>query len=616
MLVIKKSMARVKTEKVFKTWGLGTVNAVQPELISNGATSFSRNFIANKDRLELLGGRKLVGSVVDSNSPCLGLHSIQKVDGDWVLFRKDRTKLQAINLDKDEEWTDVKTSLAETSLLYFSNSFTPAGRQTWANGTDGLFKIYPSALEDPVDLTDRTKNYDGFLLIEGSRAYTVGMEKDPTGLRYSRVDNDDNYVLVSGESVGSAGSTHYTMTLAHTQVFGIEITSGSLSFRDDKNGSLIGPGSGTINYATGELDVTFDATTTDPVTVSYLYENPLNKGLADFTYTSGGRQAGEGNVLRQDSIGTKSTCCISFEGMIFTLQDVGSWKVKIEANDTDVTNLPFNQNVSCSSPFGFTQIDDGIVYIDTSEENKPELKKLAYNALSDKVEPKLLSEQFSFAGYKFDKAPMVRFNGFVIFCGASELSETNDTTFFFNIETGGIFAADNGYNMLVACGNRLFGGDSSSPNVYQLFDQRTDLGSAIAGEVRLGNMMYDTEQLKKVKKIYVEGFIEPAQSFILESSQDRETWKEVGRITFADITDEATDETVGSVLFGDDLYGGSSLLPAPSFFKKALKIRTKKFERQMLRIRSSGIGHLSITQIKVSDIRKKGTKTLKKYKQR
>ena len=609
-------MSRVKTEKVFKTWGLGTVNAVQPELVPSGATSYSRNFIANKDRLELLGGRKLVGSVVDSNSACQGLHSIQKVDGDWVLFRKDRTKLQAINVDKDDEWLDSLTTLQDDTILYFSNSFTPAGRQVWANGVDGLFKIYPSALEDPVNLTDRSKNYDGYLLIEGSRAYVVGMEKDPTGLRYSRVDNDDNYVLVSGESVGSSGSTHYTKTLAHTQVFGIEIISGTKSLRDDKNGNLIGDGTGTINYATGELDVTFTDTTTAAVTVSYLYEDPLNHGLADFTYTSGDRLAGEGNVLRQDSIGTKSTCCFSFEGMIFTMQDTGSWKVKIESNDTSLTNVPFNQNVSCASPFGFAQIDDGVVYIDTSEENKPVLKKLSYNALSDKVEPKLLSEQFSFEGFKFDKAPMVRFNGFVIFSGASELSETNDTTFFYNIETGGIFAADNGYNMFVVCGNRLFGGDSASPNVYQLFDQRTDLGSAIAGEVRLGNMMYDTEQLKKVKKIYVEGFIEPAQSFIVESSQDRETWKEVGRISFADITVEATDETVGSVLFGDDLYGGSSLRPAPSFFKKALKIRMKKFERQMLRIRSSGIGHLSITQIKVSDIRKKGTKTLKKYKQR
>jgi len=605
-------MSKVKTEKVIKRWGVGTVNAVQSELIVRGASALSRNFIANEDKIELLGGRKLVGVELTTNTPCLGLHSIQKQDGTWVMVRKNDTSLQGFDFIT-ADWVDIKTGLLAGEEMYFSNSYTPAGRQIWGCGNDGLFKIYPSALVDEIDLTNASKNYKGYILIEKSRMFCVNMDKDPTGLRYSHVDADVNYTVVASEAAGSGTAKDYTGTLAKTQVFGVVFTKGAEVLTDNKDGLLTGNGTGTINYATGAFVLHFTTSNATAVTASYLWEDPLTNGLADYS-VSATRLAGEGNVLRQDSFGTRSKAIISFDGTYFTLQDRGSWKLKIEANDTDLTNLPFNEKVSCSSALGLVAVSDGIIYIDTTEDLKPKLRKLAYNDLGDKIVPKELSQMYSFEGYDFSKCAMIQFNDFIIFTGRSETGTVNDTTFFYNLVTGGIFAADNGYDMLEVCGNKIYGGDSSSPNVYELFDTYSDLGSNIEGEFIGGNDTLDTEQLKKLKKFYVEGFIDPAQSFEIQLSFDLEDWLTIGTITAADITIDMGDQSVGSVLFGDDIYGGSDEGTDPDFYKKAFKVRTKKFERVRYRILPSGIGYLSITQVKFSDVRSKGTKTLRKYK--
>lgn len=606
-------MASVKLEKEIKTWGFGTVNTVEAELIKRGSSSYSRNFIADKDKIELLGGRTLLGAEESSNIACLGLHTIQKQDGSWAMIRKNDTKLQAYDFDLDS-WSDIKTGLASGEVMHFDNSFTPAGRQIWGCGEDGLYKIYPSALSNPIDLTNETKNYKGKIMIEKSRMFCVGMKEDPTGIRLSRVDKDSNYTSVTGESVGALGSTHYTGTLANDQVFGILITDGTQNVTDDKNGNLTGDGTGTINYSTGAYDVTFTATTTGAVTVDYLHEDPLNEGLADFT-SSASRLAGEGNVLRQDATGTKSKLVISFDNKFFTLQDSGSWKLIISADDKDFDNDIFSAMVSCPSENGAVSVSNGIIYVDNSEVNKPKLRKLTYNELGDKVIPVELSENFSFEGYNFDKAAMIVFNDFVIFSGASSTSTVNDTTFFYNIETGGIFTADNGYNFFVKADGRLYGGDSSSPNVYRLFDGYDDLGNAVVGDFKAGNDRLDTEQIKKLKKFYIEGYQTGTAGCEVQLSFDKENWITVGTITQNDVIVGGEDESFGSVLFGDDLYGGSDEVSMPNYFKKAFKFSTQKFERVMFRIVTEGFGYFAVTQVKFSDIRKKGMKTLKKYKQ-
>ena len=612
MIQITNNSMPNRLEKVTKVWGLGTQSQLEPELIKRGGFSNSSNFIASIDKVELLGGRLLTGAEEVGGTPCLGLGSIQMQNGTWVMIRKNNTDLQAYSFVTDL-WTTIKSGLIANEDIYFDNSYTPAGRQIWACGQDGLFKMYPSAIANVLTLTDSTKNYKGKIRIEKSRMITVGMKEDPTGIRLSKIDKDSNYTLVTAESVSVAPGSHYTGTLAQTQVFGLVFTKGSETLRDDKNGNLTGNGSGTINYATGEYVLDFTTSNGTAVTVSYLWENPLIGGLADFTY-SATRLAGEGNVLRQDATGTKSMFVQPYNNSYYTLQDSGSWVLSINSKDDDFNNQIYNTMVSCASPEGGIAIKDGIVFIDTSEIDKPKLRKLTLNQLGDKVIPEDLAELFNLDGYIFDDCPMIQINDYIVFSGKADGSAINNITFVYNLLTKGMTAATGGYNFFCKANGRVYGGDSASPNVYELFSGYDDLGYSPTGIIESGNDNLDTEQLKKVKKFYVEGFLSGDQAFDIYLAFDKENYTLVGEITMADILTDVDEQTFGSIIYGDDLYGGSSLPIAASWFKKAFRLNTPKFERVMWKIVPKGIGYLGITQVKFSDIRVKGIKVLRKYK--
>ena len=119
-ITVIKNFMPSRMEKVTKTWGLGTQSKLQPELIKRGGFSAASNFIASIDKVELLGGRKLVGVEETSNVRCLGLGSIQMQNGTWILVRKNDTKMQSYSFVTDA-WTDMKTGLISGEEMYFDN---------------------------------------------------------------------------------------------------------------------------------------------------------------------------------------------------------------------------------------------------------------------------------------------------------------------------------------------------------------------------------------------------------------------------------------------------------------------------------------------------------------
>ena len=618
MTIIQENntMARVRKENLFKAhFGQGIVNKISPELLKNCASSESSNFIAGPDKIELVGGRSQVGHLVESNVPCRGLHSIQNNDGTWILFRKLENKLQYFDFSSPD-WIDILTGLTDAPM-YFANSYTPAGRQVWINGEDGLFKIYPSAPMNPINLTDPIKNFKGRIMILGSRMYLWGRNEDPTGLYYSRVDKDDNYTFVEGEAVGSIGGTSYSGTLAKTQVFGLLFTDGTINIRDDKDGRLLLDEKvvGSINYATGEYEFTLEVPTSGDVIASYLWEDPLDGGLADFTY-SAVRLAGEGNILRQDAVGTESMLVTSFDNKIYTLQNRGSWRLFMAADDLEIFNEIFNQHVSCPSPEAGVPAADGLIYIDTSDEREPKLKLLGYNQVGDKVVPYELSKLMTFEHYDFSEAAMILYNGFIIFSCKSEGAARNDTTFAFNLETKGFSQMSEGYRYFTIADKKLYGGDSGSPNVFELFNCYDDLGETIRGYWISGNHNQDTEQVKKFKRFFIEGYLSHAQAFDIYASYDRDPFVKIGRITMSDVMSQE-EFSFGSLLYGDDPYGGDdTVITGAKYFRKFFRVVTPKYERVRFKFVPTGIGYLAIHQFKISDLRLKGSKILRKVRQR
>ena len=99
---------------------------------------------------------------------------------------------------------------------------------------------------------------------------------------------------VRGEAIGARGSTHYTGTLANAPIRAgdpsehFKFTDGTQVITDNGDGTLGGDGTGTINYDTGEYDITFNAATTGDVTADYEYKPGLPVMGIDVYYGSQG----------------------------------------------------------------------------------------------------------------------------------------------------------------------------------------------------------------------------------------------------------------------------------------------------------------------------------------
>jgi hypothetical protein len=643
-------------------YGKGIVNAVEDTLIDNGASSNSINFITLPDRIELVGGRRLIGVEETGNNGVLGMGKITKIDGEEIIFRKIGTKLQYFN-NATQLWVNIKTDLLDGEPLSFANSFTPAGRQVWMCGQDGLFKLYPSSPTSIINLTDKVKNYKGQIIIDKSRMICVGMKEDPTGIRFSRVDKDSNYKSISAESVGASGSKAYSGTLAHSQCFGLLLrdckgnawsptsnyvvddevifnnnlykcilnttsyqpptnttywtleTTGVVvqKVTDDKNGNLIGDGTGTINYATGAYSVIFTNNTAHNPVVDYLYEDPLDEGLADFS-SSATRLAGQGNVLRQDSIGSKTMFVVSFNNSYYTLQDKGCWRVTIDSADTNWNNEVYRENMGCPSPRAGVVTADGIIFIDAYDKEKPKLRLLAFNQLGDQIVPYDLGVNFKLEEYTFDEDTCLYKKGDWILIECKQDSPANNKLIIYNIKQKSFDVTNYTGNCFVDLYNKIIAGDSFSPNTYELFSGNDDLDYEIEALWEGKKHNLKTDSLKKFKLFRIKGYIDLDQGFDILASYDNDPYELIGSISGrGNYVDTQKSYLVGTSKIGEDIIGLGDSSKA-NYYETEIKVHTPKFERVKIAFIPTGVGYLSIMEHKFSDIRVKSAKLPKKYK--
>lgn len=608
-------MPKIKIEKSNKVYGKGIINTVDHNLINRGAASASLNFLTFIDHIELIRGRKIMGADEAGNTPVLGLHVGYRADGTPVMLRKITTKIQYYD-ETTELWVDCKNGLIDGEEISFDNSFTPAGRQIWACGQDGLFKIYPSNPTDVLDLTDSTKNYKGKIKIEKSRMLCQGMKEDPTGLRLSKVDKDANYTSVTAEAITdiATGKKHYTGTLSKGQIFGVVFKDGTAqTLTDDKNGNLIGSGTGTINYATGAYVLDFTANTGVAVKADFLWEDPKTNGLADFRY-SATRIAGEGNVLRQDATGALSQSIHTFNNQFYTLQDKGSWALSIDVTDLKFDNNPYNLTIGTPTWKSGMPYADGIIFIDTSDPEKPKLRKLAYATNSTLVVPYDLSQNFRMEDYIFDQSALIKFSDLIVFSCRTESSTVNNKTIVYHLINKTFDVLDDSYNFFAIMDNKLYAGDSLSPNVYEIMSGWDNDGGLVDGYWEGKNDNLDYDQLKKEKRFIVSGYMTKDQEFEVYADYDGDGYELLGSLKGTDSeVQTGVQIMIGVSMVGERNVGGEDVEEA-YYFKKGFKIHTPKFDRMKIKYVAKGIGYLSFYESKHSDIKLKGTKLLKKYK--
>jgi hypothetical protein len=187
----------------------GTHNLLDDEIIPADAAKDSKNFTTKDGAIELVYGRKLIGTE-GLVGEVRGLHYGYKTDGTKVLYRKINTKIQYFD---GTTWQDVITGLTDNSEYSFSNYSSNAGAFTYISGIDGFYKINNANPGSYISLYVSGINDKGKILIDKARLIMWDAEDtSKSALLLSHID-EMNYTTVTQEFVGAAGSQIYNGTL-------------------------------------------------------------------------------------------------------------------------------------------------------------------------------------------------------------------------------------------------------------------------------------------------------------------------------------------------------------------------------------------------------------------
>jgi len=121
----------------------------------------------------------------------------------------------------------------------------------------------------------------------------------------------------------------------------ISVTDGTETFKDDRNGLMVGDlgGTGTVNYATGAVSVTFVTapTNSQAITTTYYWEDSTSTGILDYT----GGLNGQGKSFRQDDGGGILQAIFNINTIEYCFHLLKTWQFTATLDDTNSTNLPY-----------------------------------------------------------------------------------------------------------------------------------------------------------------------------------------------------------------------------------------------------------------------------------
>lgn len=614
----------------------GFATTPEPQSVAEGVVVDGLNWMFSggdkrngADKVELRRGYRLLGTDAGAGR-VTGLRKGILQDGTELLFRTYARKIlyyDTVTSDWIEVGSDSLPLAASGEDIAIDPYTSLAGYAIYfSSPNSGIYKIM---LPNPETLIDMSStSFRGKMKIRNGRMFLwdrlgTGKAKDQTGLYGSKLDKDtySDYTTVSAEAIGSLGSITYTGTLAFKagnakrSCFGVTFTDGSQILLDDFNGKIMGDGVGTINYATGAYSITFNAITSGPVTSTYYHEDPTSGGICDFAYTAI-RVAGEGFVLRQDDGGGRLQNIGQYNNDYYCVHEKKSWKVSISADDATASNLVYRELLGTANWRGVIETDMGVFVINTSFENSSDVHatKISIEPISTSVLPSSISDVISFEKYRFDKAVLFSWGGFICFACRTMDNTKNNRLFLFDTRLGiwnpphdlqaSVFESYNG---------ALIGGDSITNNAYELYSGFDDDDSSILNYITFNISKAGVAGLKKARRFVCEGEIQIDQDLEVWASFDR------GSFVFLDTikgngsyVDIGSDIGVGLRTLGSTILGSGDIVTANHYLKD-VAINTDKFESIQLKFVAKKLGYVSISMYSLKDLRWKGEKSQKKY---
>jgi len=620
-------------ESILKGLGLGNYTIPRdPELIPQQAAQDSLSWISSPGSIELSKGRLLIGAEETASSYVQGEGWGYRADGTSVHFRKTNTKIQYYK-ESNSTWTDIVTGLTDGKEYTFSRYTSPAGTFVYATGYDGIYKIHTANPDNYTALYDASKNYKGKSLIATSRMWMWDIQADKTGLYNSYIDKQDSsvYTHVTAESVGigDGSDTSFDHTCAFKAAgaartcFAVVVTvAGGEVLTDNKNGVLVGNagGVGTINYTTGYITMNLVVAPANlaAITVEYYWENSNVKGITDFTF-SGTRLAGEGTVYRQDEGGDAIQKVEIFEGIYLSLKNHSVYAVNISTTppyvDLSATNVIFRKDIGLEYWQSSVVTGKGVIFMNTSNLEKPQLTILQKNLNGDNLEPVTLANHFDFSDYLWNMCTMTTYGEYVVFSGRTKGSPINNRLFFYNVKNNTVDILYYGAKTITSNLGYLYVGDTQTYNVYNILSGFDDDNATIENYWISNDELYGTEFLKKVKKLRLKGLITKDQILQVYVSYDNNEYTLVGTIRGdGAYVDYSETYMIGSQGIGTTVIGGETDYIDGNMYLAELKIPGPKFRKRKIKLVANGVGYVSVNLIDDFNIQKFQQKLPSKYR--
>lgn len=626
-----------------KFYGINT-SVKDKKTLRPGTSPDSLNWLTSKfkDSIELRRGYKRLGTdEVTGIGRVSGLGVATGYDGKQVVWYSHDRKVKYYDPETDntvEVGTNLIPAVASGEDVWMREYQNLAGAFLYfGSENSGIYKIPVAHPGSAVDQAVNNFRFGAFHFglnrtFAGQRNGIVSGNNDRTGLYLSFIDKDQlsDFTAITGEAYGTGDGTE--VTFAHTldaagapkTVMYITVTDGTETFKDDRNGNLIGDagGTGTVNYATGAVSVTFAAAVTNSqaITVGYYHETATSEGILDF---SGGAN-GQGKSFRQDNGGGDFMAAFNINTTNYCFHKNKTWQFQSSLDDTESTNLEY-RNVGIPYERAAHQTPDGIVFADISNPSEPKYRKMKVLAGTDiqTIEPVAISDGLDLSPFGHDKCVVYRWGDFEIFSVQSKtlgtLDDYNSVTWVYNTVAKTWDKLDYFVACLAELNGQLIAGDSISNNAYVLFSGLDEDGDTIKNYWTSSELNLDTENLKTCRRMVVDGLIQPNQELEVQVSYDGGVFSTVFTIDgSADYVDQGIEiavgaQTVGGAVLGGGSSGGGTYTASP--YEVDFKLNSDRFTHIACRVRAIDIGYVSVNSITFKDIRKKGKKSLAKRTQ-